>query len=325
MSELLGPLEDQIIILLQSFSSSFLDLLVRLITFFGDTLFFVGIIGLLFFCIDKRLAICLAFLGTITGFITIATKGFFGLERPYVLNNEINGIPDIIGQLPDDYSFPSGHSSSAGSFLTFTSLRFRNPAFWAIAVLMIVFIPLSRSYLGVHWPSDIVMGVILGISFGLLLNYFLPRIEEFITRTSSRALVTISIIISVLSLVSSYALTLGMGNNIDQADPSSLAGLLVGLTVGSILEHRYVGLKVKEFRSKKKILVYRAILGLIIILIIFLSTSAIAGLLFNEFPLYQVARFSRYVILAFAGIFCLPWLFSFIEQKLSIKPESSSR
>ncbi len=43
-------------------------------------------------------------------------------------------------------------------------------------------------------------------------------------------------------------------------------------------------------------------------------------MLFKEYPLSQIARFCRYAILGFFGIFCAPWLFSFIEQKLSLEP-----
>ena len=320
MGELLGPLDDQIIVLLQTFSP-LLDLFFGLITFFGDELFIIGIVVIIFFCIDKEIAIRSAFLVVFTGFITTAAKGFFGLERPYIVNNaEIKGIPDIIGQLPEDYTFPSGHSSNAGSFWTYLATRWRNPSFWVVAILMIVFIPLSRSYLGVHWPTDIIVGALLGISIALLFVYFLPMIEDFINRTSSMTLVIFAIVIPILGVIISYMLTIGLGNEIEHADPSSLGGLFTGLAVGYILENRYVNLKVKEFRSNKKVLIYRGIVGVIIILGLYFGMSAIFGILFEGFPLEQIARFVRYSILAFFGIFCLPWLFATIEQRFSLNP-----
>ncbi len=320
MGELLGPLDDQIIILLQTFSP-LLDLIFGLITFFGDELFIIAIIVIIFFCIDKEIAIRSAFLVVFTGFITTSAKGVFGLKRPYIVNDaEIQGIPDIIGQLPEDYTFPSGHSSNAGSFWTYLATRWRNPSFWAIAIFMIVIIPLSRSYLGVHWPTDIIVGALLGISVALLFTYFLPKIEVFVNKTSPRTLGIFAIVIPILGVIISYMLTIGMGNEIEHADPSSLGGLFLGLAVGYILENRYVNLKVKEFRSNKKILVYRGIAGVIIILALYFGMSAIFKILFEGFPLEYISRFIRYAILAFFGIFCLPWLFSTIEQKLLLEP-----
>ncbi len=323
MGELLGPLDDQIVIFLQTFSTSLLDLFFGFITFFGDKLFIIGIIIVIFFCIDKKLAIYVAFLTIFTAFITFMAKGFFGLERPYLeyerLNKtEIKGIKDILGQLPTDYTFPSGHSSNAGSFWPFLATQWRRPGFWIIVVFMIVMVPLSRCYLGVHWPTDVIIGVLLGILITLLFIYMLPRMEEFAAKSSPSILVLIAIIAPIIAVVISHISTVLMGNDFELADTSSYAGLFLGLSVGYMLENRYVNLKVKEVRSNKKILIYRAVIGLIIIFIIYFGLSTITGMISKEFPLYQIARFCRYAILAFFGIFCVPWLFKIIEQKLSL-------
>lgn len=322
MGELLASLDDQIIIFLQSFSP-LLDPLFGLITIIGDKLFVIGILIIIFFCVDKKFAFRAALLVIFTAFITYSLKGIFGLERPYLeyerLNKtEIKGIKDILGQLPTDYTFPSGHSSNAGSFWPFLATQWRRPGFWIIVVFMIVMVPLSRCYLGVHWPTDVIIGVLLGILITLLFIYMLPRMEEFAAKSSPSILVLIAIIAPIIAVVISHISTVLMGNDFELADTSSYAGLFLGLSVGYMLENRYVNLKVKEVRSNKKILIYRAVIGLIIIFIIYFGLSTITGMISKEFPLYQIARFCRYAILAFFGIFCVPWLFKIIEQKLSL-------
>ena len=255
MGELLASLDDQIIIFLQSFSPLF-DPIFGLITLFGDILFIIGIIGILFFCVDKKLAFRVALLAIFTGFLTTSLKGFFGLERPYLeyqrLNKtEIKGIKDIIGQLPTGYTFPSGHSSSAGSFWTFLASRWRHPGFWGVAAFMIVMIPLSRCYLGVHWPTDVIFGVLLGIVISLLFIYLLPKIEQFAANTSFSILLLFAIIAPILLVAVSFVVTISVGNDFDLADTTSYGGLLVGLIVGYMFEERFINLKVREFRTNK--------------------------------------------------------------------------
>jgi membrane-associated phospholipid phosphatase len=325
MGELLASLDDQIIIFLQSFSP-LLDPIFGLITFLGDKLFVIGILITIFFCVDKKVAFRAALLVICTAFVTYLLKGIFALERPYLeyerLNKSgINGKNDILGQLPTDYTFPSGHSSNVGSFWTFLASRWRHSGFWIIAALIIIFVPLSRCYLGVHWPTDVIIGVLLGILITLLFIHLLPRMERFAAESPPSILLLIAIIAPIIAVAISYIVIVSMGNNFELADTTTYGGLFLGLSLGYMFEERFVNLKVKEFRTNKKVLIYRGIVGLIIILALYFSMSAIFDMLFEGFPLDLIARFCRYGILAFVGIFCIPWLFSIIERRLLSEQE----
>ncbi|MFX1515558.1 MAG: phosphatase PAP2 family protein [Promethearchaeota archaeon] len=325
LGELLGSLDDQIIIFLQSFSPLF-DLFFGLITFFGDKLFVTGILIIFFFCVDKKVAFRAALLVIFTAFITFSLKGIFALERPYLeyerLNkSEIKGIKDILGQLPTDYTFPSGHSSNVGSFWTFLASRWRHSGFWIVAALIIILIPLSRCYLGVHWPTDIIFGVLLGILITLLFIHLLPKMEQFAFKSPPSVLLLISVIAPIIAVTISYILIVSMGNNFELADTTTYGGLILGLSLGYILEERFVNLKVKEYRTNMKVLIYRGIVGLIIILVLYFGMSALSGMLFEGFPLDIIARFCRYAILAFVAVFCIPWLFVLIEKRFSLEQE----
>ncbi|WP_082813200.1 phosphatase PAP2 family protein [Sphingopyxis terrae] len=80
--------------------------------------------------------------------------------------------PDLIAHLDhvSSASYPSGHATSAAAlYLTLALLapvRWRRPA-WTFAMLMIGLTGLSRIMLGVHWPSDVVGGTLLGAAFAL--------------------------------------------------------------------------------------------------------------------------------------------------------------
>lgn len=81
--------------------------------------------------------------------------------------------PDLVPHLDHQtsFSYPSGHATSAAAvYLMLAWLappRWR-PAAWSLAVIMILLNGVSRMMLGVHWPSDIVGGTLLGATFVLL-------------------------------------------------------------------------------------------------------------------------------------------------------------
>ena len=79
-------------------------------------------------------------------------------------------------------SFPSGHSTQAGAvysallivYLASGPSRLRAVLGVVVTVTLVVGIALSRVYLGVHYPSDIAAGVLLGASWTVLLSRLLP-------------------------------------------------------------------------------------------------------------------------------------------------------
>lgn len=79
----------------------------------------------------------------------------------------------VLIRRPRDFSFPSGHTSS--SFAVATVFLSMLPL-WAglTAMTLAVLIAFSRLYLGAHYPSDVVCGVVLGVLFGLAALYLMP-------------------------------------------------------------------------------------------------------------------------------------------------------
>jgi undecaprenyl-diphosphatase len=76
--------------------------------------------------------------------------------------------PDIRAcvRVPDRFSFPSGHTLHAVAFAVLLSAYYPplTPLLWAYAVL----IALARVVLGVHYPSDVLVGALLGLTSGLV-------------------------------------------------------------------------------------------------------------------------------------------------------------
>lgn len=87
-----------------------------------------------------------------------AVKQLFSRPRPFT---KLPAVVRLIAP-PDEFSFPSGHTAGA-----FVVLGIAGAAFsWLIAPLAILaaLIGLSRVYLGVHYPSDVMAGALLGAS-----------------------------------------------------------------------------------------------------------------------------------------------------------------
>lgn len=102
---------------------------------------------------------CMAALSLLGSLIinNLILKNLTARIRPYEI---INGLVPIIRK-PTDYSFPSGHTAS--SFAAACILYRKLPKRFGIPILMLaVLIGFSRLYVGVHYPSDVLFGIISG-------------------------------------------------------------------------------------------------------------------------------------------------------------------
>lgn len=87
-------------------------------------------------------------------------------QRPFKVNASIQNL--VVP--PDEYSFPSGHTAAA----TVAALLFSMavPALIPLFAALTILIGISRMYLGVHYPSDVLMGFTLGV-FSFTLSVFI--------------------------------------------------------------------------------------------------------------------------------------------------------
>lgn len=99
-------------------------------------------------------------------------KPLIGRIRPCDVNQSIQ----LLIRRPGDYSFPSGHSAS--SFAAIGALKASGCKLWIPAFVLGLLICFSRLYLYVHWPSDILGGMILGLALGYLAQYLVRQLER---------------------------------------------------------------------------------------------------------------------------------------------------
>lgn len=95
-------------------------------------------------------------LGSILGEVII--KNIVQRDRPFIV---MEGI-DMLIKAPTSYSFPSGHTTSSFAAAGVLSINFKNKSIYIFALASLI--AFSRIYLGVHFPTDIIVGIILGLS-----------------------------------------------------------------------------------------------------------------------------------------------------------------
>lgn len=100
-------------------------------------------------------------------------KNLFRRIRPCDVNTSIQ----LLVARPDDFSFPSGHT--AASFAAVAALILAGERkLWIPALALAVFIAFSRLYLYVHYPTDILGGIAVGIFAGYAGNWIVNQLEK---------------------------------------------------------------------------------------------------------------------------------------------------
>jgi membrane-associated phospholipid phosphatase len=123
--------------------------------------FAIGVVGAVVDA-DRRLQwVVMALAGPVAIVVNFGIKLIFRRPRP-----ELEGLPPL-GGAPSSLSFPSAHATASFTAATVATRISPDlaPAVFGLATLM----ALTRPYLGMHYPSDVLAGAGLGLAFGLVI------------------------------------------------------------------------------------------------------------------------------------------------------------
>lgn len=155
-----------------------LDVLMPIITLFGDGGIFWIAVALVLLILKKTrktgLSMGIALLlGVLVCNVTL--KPIVGRIRPYDYQLQVFGREiALLIEAQHDFSFPSGHTIA--SFEAATAIFLGNKKWGVGALILASAIAFSRLYLYVHYPTDVLASVVLGVAFGLLGTYLAEKL-----------------------------------------------------------------------------------------------------------------------------------------------------
>lgn len=161
--EFIQNFDDSIILLINEIRGGFFaDSIMKFISFLGNGGWFYILIGLIMVLFIKKnnnigkwgivLLLSLAISAII---VNIGIKPYVARLRPFD-----RLMLDIIINKPLDYSFPSGHTTAA--FVAAVVFLYMNRKIGLFMIVFAILMGISRMYLLVHFPSDVICGAIIG-------------------------------------------------------------------------------------------------------------------------------------------------------------------
>ena len=156
-------LDEQLFLQINQIRNPFLDSFFLTITTVGSTLFWLSLIGIFWLAKQKKISFLLLAAFLIDSMTLIGSKLLFNRLRPQDFFSGVETLEYEIGP-----SFPSGHSERVFSGATILSAFYKNlkPVFYGLALLVAI----SRIYVGVHFPLDVIYGSLNGIVIGYLVR-----------------------------------------------------------------------------------------------------------------------------------------------------------
>ena len=223
--EVAGVTQVDIIRAVQSIANPLLDVVFGAITMLGAEGFFIVIVAVLFWTVSKRLAIRLGVLLILSSFANCWLKDLFRLPRP-----SPEDVRVIMPETGGGYGFPSGHAQASTVFWGYLAHAIRKRWFTIAAIVLVFLTGLSRIYLGVHFPGDVVGGFCFG---GIILAAYIwvtgrPELRAAASIPTGRLVFIVA--------AAPFALLLLYRS----AEAFKMVGFLVGVGVGYVLEDRFV-------------------------------------------------------------------------------------
>lgn len=263
----------------QSISNPFFDIFFETTTILGEDLLIIPLIALIYWGINKRFGEYVGFAIFTSYLLNNALKDLFQFKRP--IGEE--GIRVLREHTAGGYSFPSGHSQGAAAFWGAIAIYLKDKRVYFACAVIIILVGISRMYLGVHYPKDVVAGITIGVLVAFAAYYLYSRIDNKI------------MLYFIVFLMFIPALFYARSPDFVKA-----FGTYSGFFLGIVIEKKFVNFTT-EIHIIKKII--RISIGVIIVF----TLKEGLKICFPDFLIYD---FVRYFIFTFFAIGLYPFIFN---------------
>lgn len=270
---------------------------ISLLSMFGEELLLVAIMGFLYWSYDKEFGKFVGLNMLVANIWNPMIKNIFLRLRPYFVSDKIDLLrkidteADIYDVAAQGYSFPSGHSGSAVSVYGSVALYAKKKWVTVLAVLLPLLVGFSRVVVGAHYPTDVLVGWVLG----LLVIFLVPWLK--------RKLKNRWVFYGLLLLIALPGFFYCTSN-----DFFSSFGMLLGFALAEPFEEKFV-----RFENTRSPL--RAILRVVGGAAVYFGLNMALKLPFSSAFLdsgalaAHIVRSGRYAVVIFAVIALYPMLF----------------
>ena len=281
--------------LIQGWASPPLTVVMRLITALGSTGVYIAVVCYVYWCVDEKKGLHLGIIALISIWINLSLKLALDQPRPFfpAYDPSVGMISERLG------GFPSGHAQNTLVALTIISSWLTRRWAYIAAALICLLVGFSRIYLGVHFPTDVIGGWLIG---GILLAaYFLTRtrIETLLAKGGFRGGMYTSAALAFVMILYRPSVELIL--------PGSM---LLGLGAGYTICKFYCPFSASAFGGRTGIYrllapLVRFLLGITVLALLYVVTEKITG--------GMLVTFLRFVLLSLWIAAGAPWLFRFLR------------
>lgn len=207
-----------------------LQSLMGVITILGNEIFYILFMPTIYWCVDAwaglRIGVMLLTSICFNGFFKLLLKG----PRPYWISDKV-----LPGVHETSFGIPSGHAMNSTAVWGWSALETKKPGMLAAAAVLVLLISISRLVLGVHFLSDVLLGLFLGVVLLAAFNKLWQPAARWLKKQNLRnqillaffsSLFIIGISAIVVALSANWQMSADWAARAGEANPLSLDGAL---------------------------------------------------------------------------------------------------